>query len=75
MHHYGTDELVWNGLALHLGTKRGRKLATVQPDAEWLGMWRVRMADGHLSDMTNLSRAKDAATLLALGALTHKRAA
>ena len=30
-----------------------------EPDAKWPGMWRVRWPDG-LSDMVNLTRAKDA---------------
>ena len=30
------------------------------PDATHTGMWRVRWPDGGLSDMTNLTRAKDA---------------
>jgi hypothetical protein len=33
----------------------------VVPDAKWSGMWRVQYRDGALSDMVNLSRAKDAA--------------
>jgi hypothetical protein len=32
----------------------------VMPDAAHPGMWRVRWPDGRLSDMTNLTRAKDA---------------
>jgi hypothetical protein len=32
----------------------------VVPDATRRGMWRVRWPDGRLSDMTNLTRAKDA---------------
>ena len=32
----------------------------VVPDAAHPGMWRVRWPDGRLSDMTNLTRAKDA---------------
>ena len=34
----------------------------VVPDAAHRGMWRVRWPDGRLSDMTNLTRAKDAVT-------------
>ena len=34
----------------------------VVPDAAHPGMWRVRWPDGRLSDMTNLTRAKDADT-------------
>jgi hypothetical protein len=33
----------------------------VVPDAKWSGMWRVQYREGALSDMVNLSRAKDAA--------------
>jgi len=29
-------------------------------DARWPGMYRLRFADAHLSDMVNLTRAKDA---------------
>jgi hypothetical protein len=43
-------------------------MATVEADAKWPGMWRVRF-DGKLSDMANLSRAKDAAISLVLGEL------
>ena len=32
----------------------------MMPDAARPGMWRVRWPDGRLSDMTNLTRAKDA---------------
>lgn len=32
------------------------------PDGTHPGMWRVRWPDGRLSDITNLSRAKDAIT-------------
>ena len=39
-------------------------------------MWGVRMPDGHLTDMLNLSRAKDAAASLALAVLNrHQEAA
>jgi hypothetical protein len=34
-------------------------MATLEEDADWPGMWRVRFG-GMLSDMANLSRAKDA---------------
>jgi len=32
----------------------------VEPDRTWPNMWRVRLPDGSLSDMTNATRAKDA---------------
>jgi hypothetical protein len=43
--------------------RRGRlspRKPKVVPDAAHPGMWRVRWPDGRLSDMTNLTRAKDA---------------
>jgi hypothetical protein len=33
---------------------------TIKPDRRYAGMWRLAI-DGHLTDMTNLARAKDAA--------------
>jgi hypothetical protein len=33
---------------------------SVVPDGKWPGVWRVRRGE-HVSDMTNLTRAKDAA--------------
>jgi hypothetical protein len=34
---------------------------SVVPDPEWPAMYRVRSPDGSLTDMVNLSRARDAA--------------
>jgi hypothetical protein len=34
---------------------------TVEPDTQWPHMWRIRTPDGRVSDMVNLTRAKDAA--------------
>jgi hypothetical protein len=49
--------------------KSGRRVvATIEPDSEWPGMWRVRRG-GSISDMVNLARAKDAATAIALSDL------
>lgn len=39
---------------------------SVIPDKEYSGMWRVRDRDGRLSDIVNISRAKDAALSWAL---------
>ena len=39
-------------------------LASVVPDVEHPSMWRIQWADGSLSDMANLARAKDAALAL-----------
>jgi hypothetical protein len=49
---------------LHYGSNR-RPLATVVPDAQWPGMFRIAWPDGQLSDMANLSRTKDAAMAIA----------
>jgi hypothetical protein len=43
----------------------GRLLATVKPDTDWPGLWRVHLPNGHVTDMVNLTRAKDAALSLA----------
>jgi hypothetical protein len=37
----------------------------VEPDQNWPGMYRVRRPDGSLTDMVNLSRARDAAQVFA----------
>ena len=42
-----------------------RHLLDVVPDGKYPGMWRIRTLDGTLSDMVNLSRAKDAARSIA----------
>lgn len=48
-------------------------VAEVVPDGKWPGMWRLRLLpDGNLSDMVNLSRAKDAAVVRAMGAVNAK---
>jgi hypothetical protein len=64
---YDRHDLQWDGPRLRL--RSGRLLATIVPDPEWDGMWRVRMPDGYVTDMVNLTRAKDAAQLLALASL------
>jgi hypothetical protein len=38
-----------------------RLLASVKPDKDWPGLWRVHLPDGRITDMVNLTRAKDAA--------------
>ena len=49
--------------------KSGRRvIATIEPDSKWPRMWRVR-SGGSISDMVNLSRAKDAAISIALSDL------
>ena len=68
-HIFGRDELNWHGNVLQLGR---RKLAQIEPDAVWPSMWRVRTPDGRLTDMVNISRARDAARALALAALNQR---
>jgi hypothetical protein len=52
-----------NVYSLYYG-KSAKVLAEVIPDNEYAGMWRIRWPDRQLSDMVNLSRAKDAAMVL-----------
>jgi hypothetical protein len=69
---YRAKELVWDGLRLRLGS--GRILATVEPDSKWPGMYRVHH-DGKVTDMVNLTRAKDAAISIALSQLNSVKEA
>jgi hypothetical protein len=66
---YRSRDLKWDGRQLRL--KTGRLLATVEPDGTWVGMFRVRLPDDRVTDMVNLTRAKDAAIALALADLNH----
>jgi hypothetical protein len=72
---YERPDLIWIGRRLRLFSRSGRVLASIEPDRAWPGMWRVRLPDGHLTDMVNLSRARDAAASLALAALNRHREA
>jgi hypothetical protein len=67
MRTYGTNDLYFDGLTLRL--KTGRILAVVVPDDKRPDMYRVRIPGRDISDMANLSRAKDAAISLALAEL------
>jgi hypothetical protein len=60
-------DLTWDGLRLRLG--RGRVLATIEADQWWPRMFRVRVGSAPVSDMVNVSRARDAAVSLALASL------
>ena len=66
------NDLRWNGLALHFG-RHTKPLSTVVPDDRWPGMWRIRHHDGILSDLLNLTRARDAATSIALAYLNYPK--
>ena len=67
-----STELVWracgDGFTLHLG--RSKPLLSVVPDATHSNMWRISHR-GRLSDMVNLTRAKDAGLSWALGDLNR----
>jgi len=65
---FSNRDLTWRGEKLCLGSKA---LVAIVPDAQYPGMWRVRSGDT-LSDMVNLSRARDAARALALSLLNKK---
>jgi hypothetical protein len=67
-------DLTWKGCKLF---KHGQRtpVALIEPDKRWPGMWRFRLLpDGELSDMVNLSRAKDAAASLAVAAFNNRTA-
>lgn len=59
------------GHTLHL-ERRATALLHVVPDQTYAGMWRIQSADGSLSDMANLTRAKDAALAMELGRLNRE---
>ena len=60
---YGAYGLCWDGNVLRC---RRRALMSIEPDATFPWMWRVRLPTGRLTDMLNLSRAKDYACATAL---------
>jgi hypothetical protein len=64
---FNNYELTWRGNDLFVG-RSSSPLVTIVPDKIWPGMWRVRDGD-RLSDMTNVTRARDAARSLALSLL------
>src|SRR5262245_54872319 len=68
---YSYKDLRWHGSELCFGR---RAVATIERDGEYPELWRVRLPSGHLTDMINLSRARDAAVCLALLALNEQRA-
>jgi len=69
---YGSQELNWKNDSLYLFSK-GKPLVTIVPDRQYPKMWRVRLPDGHTTDMANRARAKDAALSIALGILNGSK--
>jgi hypothetical protein len=71
---HSSRDLTWrkhpDGWALHCVGRR-RAIVHVVPDGTYPAMWRIRHPDGRLSDMVNLSRAKDAGRQVALGILNR----
>jgi hypothetical protein len=71
-----TLDLNWRrndlGWALHFRRAKSPILCVVA-DATYAGMWRIRLPDGRLTDMSNLARAKDAALSAALETLNPKK--
>ena len=58
---YRSRDLKWDDRQLRLNS--GRLLATVEPDAKWPKMFRVRLASGYLTDMVSISGARALAEL------------
>jgi hypothetical protein len=68
----GRDRLTWRKDGVRLLLFHGshqKPLAIVGPDHKYPVLYRIRYPDGHLSDMVNLARAKDAACRFALRSL------
>ena len=63
-------DLVWRDRAIYRRRGGHTPLASIEFDEAW-PLWRVRLPDGTLSDLLNLSRARDAAVELALAQLNN----
>ena len=71
---YDRRDLIWDGSSCGC-FPAGAVCCAIEPDKTWPGMWRVRLPDGYLTEMVNLSRAKDAAASLTLAVLNQHREA
>jgi hypothetical protein len=70
---YDRHDLTWKGNQLHIVGRRN-PVAEIVPDSRWPKMWRYRLLPaGELSDMANLSRAKDAAAAVAIADLGRSK--
>ena len=56
---YGHQDLHWKDSRLYLGSHATGN--SITPDTKYPSMWRVRYPDGSLSDIVNLTRARDSA--------------
>jgi len=66
-HQYQYKDFSWKGQKLYLGSKL--MPVKLMQDEKWPQMWRVLHPNGTISDMVNLTRAKDAAVSVALAVL------
>jgi len=62
-----SKRLHWRGRTVHFGK---RILATMVPDDTYPAMWRVKLPDGQLTDMANISWTRERAIALALEAIS-----
>jgi hypothetical protein len=72
---FGRERLTWRADNNRLWLYRGRKRmphACVEPDTVHPGLFRVRFSGGNVSDIVNLTRAKDAALAIVLRSLNSE---
>ena len=67
---YGHQDLHWKDSRLYLGSCATGN--SITPDTKYPSMWRVRYPEGSLSDIVNLTRARDGARCLALAVLNTR---
>src|SRR5262249_42774136 len=74
---FGRRDLTWrrerDGSLVLCRAGSSAILARVVADHVYPSMWRVKMPSGKLSDMTNLTRAKDAAMSIVLSILNREQ--
>jgi hypothetical protein len=64
----GPNDLIWKDNDIYRNGST-RALIRIERDGRYPNMWRIVRSDGSLTDMMNMTRAKDAAMSLALRAL------
>ena len=74
---FGRRDLIWSrekdGTLVLCRTGSRTILARIVADNVYPSMWRVKMPSGKLSDMVNLTRAKDAAMSIVLSTLNREQ--